>query len=139
MDDRFDLKIDDITVRLKPLDHLQKTEIEGCYEQKGGKILPLADKQLYLLIKYMIDDISGFYNYDDTPYVVEKVNGFLSEKCINEILNINIQNKLLSALYSCKTSLPPQKIFDFFTYEELEGAEIIYSGKAMETVEEKKQ
>ena len=123
--DLITLKIADLTFKIKPLAYMERVEIMACSSKQEGSVIENAAKATYLAIKYAVKDFQGAKLIDGSDYKLEFDNeGYVSEESINDILNIENNNKLGLALNNFLKGVPT-KLINPFTNEELEGVEII--------------
>lgn len=89
--DRIELKIDDVTVKVSPLNYEQKSEIEVLMRENN-----LSDKVqgIVLAIRYGVKEISGVEDSDGKPYELQFENGVLTKQCVSDLLNLDIKDKL---------------------------------------------
>ncbi len=137
MSDRFTLKIEEVEITVKPLNMYHKDEIDACYMMEGGVKQVDAGKQIHLLLKYLVDDVKGIHDYDGKEYVVEKLDGHLTDDCVMELLNTPFSDKLIYSAFQLKNNIP-EKFYSFATREEMEGVSIARVDTKRETLDAKK-
>jgi len=130
--DRVRVKIDGVTFSLAPLSAHQKAEIQAAMlNGRRNMDIKEATQGVVLALKYSIKDVDGVFNTDGTPYRLQlDENKCLSEECVDDLLNLEITEKL-----SLVCSSLIRKIPDEFTNEKgekMEGVEIVKTPKADE-------
>jgi len=122
--DRLKIQIDDIEVHLRPLTYHEKSEVSA--EIMNGKISDATMKA----IKYSLKDLKNVQTPDGESYELEFDGDYLTEDCVNDILNLGHSDKLTYVCYAILNTIP-----DEFVHPEtglpLEGVSII-KGKSPE-------
>lgn len=119
--DRVDFKIGEVTFTCAPLNKDQKMEITSSFIEKGKdqKFNLAKAQQLYL--KYSIKGISGVEDFHGNKYELSfDENGNLTDDCLSEILQIEQNPKLLTALWQNLNGYN-EDLRDPVTNEKLEG------------------
>ncbi len=130
--DRIKIKIGDISFELSPLTSLQKADIMSKAMSNGANGLVDSTK---LALKYAIKRVNGLETLDDVPYQVELENGVLSDTSVDDLLNIEITDKLQKVCLNLMHGIP-EKFLDPETGMPVEGVEVIKKDNG--GVEEKK-
>jgi hypothetical protein len=121
--DRIKVKIGEITFHLSPLSWDQKQDIVSDAKLVEGK--PTNRNSTYKCLKYAVKNIEGVTLADGSPYVVQLENNVLSDECVEDLLNLELSNKLIIACYSMVQGVP-SKIINPVTGQVLEGVEIVH-------------
>jgi len=120
--DRIPLKIDDIEFKLAPLTFLQKMEIQEHMAGAGIGNLKEAMQGAAKAIKYSIKDVRGIEDYEGNSYTLEfDDSGFLTDGCVDNLLNLQQSEKLIAACAAMLSGLPDKELLDPRTGEKLEG------------------
>lgn len=89
LEDRFLIKMGEVTIKIAPLSGRQKVEMTSFYSQdKNGKFKLDKPAQEIFLIKHSIKDISGLKDDDGNDYNLEfeKEGNCLTNDCADELL-----------------------------------------------------
>lgn len=122
--DRISVKVGDITIKLSPLTLHQKTEVQQAMmlgRLKGD--VAEATRGLVLSLKYSVKDISGVTDSEDSPYQLQFDGEHLSDSCVEDLLNLEITQKLTLICSSLVNGIP--KEFTDAAGNKLEGVEIV--------------
>lgn len=96
--DRIKVKVGDITLILSPLTKEQKmnTQLHTAKAVKGD--MESAMKAVELAVKYSIKGIEGLFHVNDqgveVPYTVKLEGGVLSDEAINDLMNMELSDKI---------------------------------------------
>ena len=101
--DKIKITVDDLTVEISPLTYEVKSEIQANILNGGQMGIVNAAKSA---IKHGLKSITGLENPDGTPYVLEFENGALTESCVDDILNIDEDDKLSLVCTSLLNGIP---------------------------------
>ncbi len=118
--DKIPVKIDSLTFKISPLSFDQKSEIQA--ELITGNPMSII-KAAKLAIKYAVKDVDGIVDNAGDKYLLEFDNDCLSESCVDDILNID-QNDKLSFVCTSLLNGIPKEFIDPQTGEKLEGVSI---------------
>lgn len=118
--DRIKLKIDDIIVTISPLSASQKAEINTYHMDFAKGNIESATNAVVTAMKYAIKDIEGVEDADGKPYELEFDGDYLSDDCVSDLLNLELNGKLQTVACSLANGVPN----DF----DLEGVEFVKSG-----------
>ncbi len=126
--DRIKVKIDDITVTIRPLSKDEKAEIQQSVikgRAKGDFVE--ATRGIVLALKYAVKGIDGLIDSDDKPYQLQfDEHKNLTDDCVSELLNMEVTGKLTMVCISLANKIP-----DEFVDEngiKLEGVDVIKAG-----------
>lgn len=129
-DYRYSLKIDDVELIISPLTFEQKVDISSCTTNQGGQSMPDTPKLLRKYIKYSVKDANGIEYGDGKKYKVKlEESGVLTDECVEDIVSLSINTKLMSAAYQMLMSIPDELV-DPETGKKMEGVSIEYRGSA---------
>jgi hypothetical protein len=107
--DRIKVRIDNITVTLAPLSFDQKTEAQDLMAKGTAKSdIRMLSKGIATLVKYAVKNIEGVEDGEGKPYQLEFDGDSLSDSCIDDLLNLEIQEKLQSTCLSLCQGIPKQ-------------------------------
>lgn len=122
INDRVEIKIDDITVKIAPLTLQQKSEVQRMMleGQKAGDIQKLNDSMI-LAIKYCLKDMKGVQDSEGNEYALEFDSGMVTDSCVNDLMNMELSPSLLKVCAGFVAGIP--KNFD------IEGVSIVSNGK----------
>lgn len=101
--DKISVKIDDIVVKISPLSYEQKSDIQSLLISGNPLSVVEAAKQS---IRYAVKEVSGVEDADGSPYKLEFENGYLSDSCIDDLLNIDPDDKLSLVCTSLLQGIP---------------------------------
>lgn len=105
--DRIDLKIHDVTFKIKPLTYKEKLDVSASVTNNEGEqgIDMLA--QLIVLLRYCVKDVSGICYIDKTPMTLTfNEDDTLAQECVDDLLNLGIISDLATSLYSIREGIP---------------------------------
>jgi hypothetical protein len=126
--DRIAVRIDDIIVKLAPLTVDQKTEIQMLMS-KGAinrDVKAMSDASA-LAVQYGVKGVEGLQDSDGNEYKLEFDGDRLKQSCVDDLLNLELKEKLTLVCSSMVNGVPTQ-----FTDEEkkaIEGVEIVNPAK----------
>lgn len=113
--DLISVKIDDITVKVRPLSHQQKTELQSHMMKAVNGDMNEAMIGVKKALSFALKDIKGVYYYEDADkreYTLEfNDNKELADSCIDDILNLPISNKL-NAVCAALLQGVPEAVLD---------------------------
>lgn len=132
--DKIPIQISDIVFEISPLSLDEKSEIQDLLIR--GKVkgdIKSMNKGHFLMFKYAIKGCKGIENADGSSYAL-RFDGdkHLEDECVEELLTMDIVEKVSLALLSCLEKIP--KEFVDKDGKKLEGVEFVKDG----TKEEKK-
>ena len=121
--DRVTLKIDDVTLKLAPLSYSQKMKIQGMLMKESGTQIENIAETTRALIEFSVKSIDGVHYSDGEKFELEFDEGKLSEDSIDNLLNMEISEKLQISLMQLTQGIPT-KITDQ-KGNEIEGVKIV--------------
>ena len=118
--DRVSVKIDDITIQIAPLSYEVKCDIQATLV--SGDTLGIV-KAAKMAIQHAVKDIKGVEHADGSEYNLEFEGDKLKETCVDDLLNIDQDNKLS---FVCTKLLEgiPKDFVDPQTGKKVEGIKI---------------
>lgn len=120
--DRVPVKIDDITVKISPLSYLQKLEIQDHMIAAASGDMKSAMLGAAKAIKYSVKDIEGVQDYHGNKFELSfDEQGYLQEECVDNLLNLSQNNKLITVCAAFINGLPEGDLVNPQTGEALEG------------------
>lgn len=126
--DRIKVRIHDVTVTLAPLSFDQKTEAQDIMLRGSvQKNMQLLSKGIASLVKYSVKNIEGVEDADGNPYKLEFDGDSLSDSCLDDLFNLDIQDKLQAACLSLVKGIPKEIVDD--KGQPLEGVVILSDKK----------
>lgn len=123
--DRFNIKLEGVTVIVAPLSGSQKIEMTSFYKQgENGRILIDKPAQELYLVKHSVKEIEGIRDLDGNAYQLEfDRNGFLTNDCAEEVLGY-----LANTFYTYANTQAIRGLFgevlNPYTGEKLEGVSV---------------
>ena len=120
--DRIPVKIGGIEFKVSPLTYNQKMTISSCVKTVSGKDIFDSAKAAYHAIRFCLKEVSGLKNSKGDYALEFDENDILTEKCLDDIMNIEAREKLSMVALSLLTGVP-DKIINPATGEEIEGIE----------------
>jgi hypothetical protein len=121
--DRIPVKIDDVVITLAPLSLSEKTDIQqAMLAGRANGNLKEATRGIQLALKYGIKGISGVED-SDGPYVLQFEGEHLTDACVDDLLNMEITNKLALVCMSLAVGVPTE--FTDENKQPLAGVEIV--------------
>lgn len=127
--DRVKLRIGEAVFHVSPLTKDQKTKIISTTSLKGGESIANLTEATAKLIKFTIKDVEGMEFADGSKYELRFKGDILEDSCVDELLNIEISDKLVASCYNLLQGIP-KKLIDQNTGAELEGVEILHEGNS---------
>lgn len=121
--DRISVQIDDVIVKVAPLTHDQKIEVQQALIKGMKGDFTQGAKGVFLSLKYSIKSVKGFEDSDGNPYQLEFEGDGLADSCVDDLLNSSILGKLSLVCSSLVKNVPSE-----FTDNEnkpLEGVRIL--------------
>lgn len=108
--DRIPIKIGDAIFRVSPLTKAQKISVQSMIMKENGDLIEDTYEKAALLFKYSIKGVEGVEYATGGNYVVEMEDGVLSDKCVDDLLNMEEKNKLAVVLWSFVDSIKSKAI-----------------------------
>jgi hypothetical protein len=137
LDDRFKIKLGDITVVVSPLSGRQKIEMTSMIRQgEGGKFFIDKPSQEHYLIKHSVKGIEGLKDFDDSDYQLKfSENGkHLTDDCAEELLGF-LANTMFTYANTQAVGGVFGDVMNPFSGEKLEGISV---ERVTKEVDEKK-
>jgi hypothetical protein len=126
--DRIAVRIDDIIVKLAPLTVDQKTEIQMLMSKGAiNRDVKAMSDAIALAVQYGVKGVEGLQDSDGNEYKLEFDGDRLKQSCVDDLLNLELKEKLTLVCSSMVNGVPTQ-----FTDEEkkaIEGVEIVNPAK----------
>lgn len=118
--DRIPVKIDDIVIEIAPLSFEVKSNIQA--NLINGDTLGIV-KAAKLAIQHGVKNVKGVENADGSEYSLDFENDCLTEQCVDDLLNIDQDNKIS---FVCTKLLEgiPKEFVDPQTGKKIEGIKI---------------
>lgn len=111
---RIEVKVDDLSVFISPLTYHQKMDLQPLMVKAAAGDMDAAMKAVVLALKVTVKDIKGVLTQDeqgnDVPYVLEFVNGEVTDDCINDLLNMPCSNKISTICTAMMAGVPDKII-----------------------------
>lgn len=122
LSDRIPVTIEDVTLKLAPLCYQHKMEIQQYMIEAATGNMQSAMKGAALAIKYSVKDITGVEDYSGNKFELSfEENGSLSEECVDNLLNLSLNNKMIAVCASLLNGLPEEEMKHPVTGEKMEG------------------
>jgi len=122
--DRIVVKIDDVTLKLAPLTLAQKSEVQQALLLGHTKSdLREATRGVALAIKYSVKTIEGVVDTDGNPYQLEMSDGELTDACVDDLMNMELLDKLALVCSSFAKGVPTE-------FKDIDGVELVKPPKA---------
>lgn len=127
--DRIKVKIEDVTVTVRPLTKDEKAEIQQSVIRGRAKgDFKEATQGIVLALKYAVKGIEGIVDSDDKPYQLQyDENKNLTDDCVSDLLNMQHTNKLTMVCIALANKIPDE--FTDESGQKIEGVEILKAGK----------
>lgn len=119
--DIISLKIDGLVVNISPLTFEQKMQIQTELMLNASEGPMRAAK---LACQYAIKDIKGLEDADGSEYKLEFENNKVSDKCWDDLQNVQETNKMITACLNLVNGVPSEFV-DPQTGKKIEGVSII--------------
>lgn len=126
--DRIQVKIDDITVTISPLTYEQKAEINSLMAGYVNGDIKAVTKGMATAVKYAVKSVDGLEDADGEPYQVEAEESGLSDDCVNDLLNLEMTEKLTNVCLTLLHGAPTEFVDN--DGKPLKGVEIVNKGKS---------
>ena len=101
--DRIPVKIDTLTFKISPLSFDQKAEIQAMLISGDAMSVVKAAKTS---VKYAVKDVTGVENADGSKYQLEFEGEVLADHCVDDLLNIDQDDKLSLVCTSFLNGIP---------------------------------
>jgi hypothetical protein len=125
MSDKRQLKIDDVTITISPLDYKTKADMQACVI--AGRPMDAA----VLALKHSIKGVSGLKLEDGSGYSLPMdPDGTVSDAGINDLLNIPQSSRLSAVCISLIHGMPQGEFIDPETGKPIKGVKFVKRGAA---------
>ena len=126
--DRITVKIDDVTLKLAPMNFEQKSEVQGLMMEasKGNTQAGIVGAKL--AVKYSVKDMKGIETVDGDEYSLNFENDILTEECVNDLINSEMNERLMITCCSLLQGIK-QDIINPVTQKPLEGVTLLKNVK----------
>jgi len=105
--DRVRLQIHDVIFTIKPFTYKEKADITSSIRVESGEQIDDGLSAIQKLLKYSVKDVTGINYPDGTTFKLKfDKDNVLEEESIDELLNLEINQDLTSALYVFVRSIP---------------------------------
>lgn len=119
--DREKIKIDDIMVEISPLSYHQKIEIQELSISGDFKKM---NEAAFKVLQYGIKSVHGIEDSEGNTYQVQLENGILTPDTVEELLNMDLSQKLVDVASHYVSGIPKEFI-DPSTGDKLKGVEFV--------------
>ena len=126
IDETIQVNIDSITIHISPLTYLEKMQLQEYMMKAVNGNLVEAMKGAALAIKYAVKDIDGVEDSDGYKFKLEfeENKRHLTDRCVDNLLNLPQNNKIIATCSSLLEKLPSEGIKHPSTGEFIEGISI---------------
>lgn len=105
--DRIPIRIDDVTVIIRPLNQVEKSEIlQNTINGQRKMDVRMMQRAAELAMKYAIKSIKGLKDSDGNEYSLTLDGENLADDCIDELLNLPIKDKLSMVCQALVHAIP---------------------------------
>lgn len=118
--DKISVKVDDIVLKISPLNFEQKCEIQT--QLLSGQPMDIV-RAARMAIKFAVKDVQGIEDQEGNPYELDFSNGELSDDSIDDLLNLEQQEKI-SILCTSLLHGVPKDLIDPQTGKPMPGVKI---------------
>ena len=119
--DRIPVKIDDVEFKISPLTFEQKSIISSCVKTVAGETVYDGSRAAFLGVKYAVKEVKGI-THGEEEFELEFDDGVLSDECVNDLLNLELNEKIIITCTNLLCGIP-DKIIDTTTGTPLVGVE----------------
>ena len=125
-DEQIPIHIDNITIYVSPLSYMDKMELQDYMMKAVEGDLKQAMKGAAMAIKYAVKDIDGVKDSQGKKFKLdfEDNKKHLTDSCVDNLLNLPQNNKLIVACSALLEGLPSEGIKNPSTGEMIEGISI---------------
>jgi hypothetical protein len=110
--DKVSINIDGIEFKISPLTFHQKSELQTHMVKAVGGNMDEAMTSVRKSLKYCVKDIKGVHYIDEDDvkreYQLEFEEGYLTDDCLDELLNMPFSNKLNSVCAAMLQGIPEE-------------------------------
>ena len=122
--DRIKIKVDKVTISISPLSYDQKVEVQDFMLKATTGDIKSGMEGARLAIKYAVKTIKGVTNADGSEYSLELENNSLTDECVEDLTNSEMNNKLTIICCSLLGGITKEFI-DPTTKKKLEGVSVL--------------
>ena len=108
--ERIPLKIGELEFVISPLDFKQRKDVQAVVTNDEGSIVTDTIKAAELCIKYQIKEVKGLVNMDGSSYKLEFDNDVLTDNCVNDIMGLEIKEKLAQLFFKTMAQMKDPEI-----------------------------
>lgn len=129
---RIPIKIGDVTFKLSPFSQAQKIEMAEFAHFEAGQYIQNASKMTFRAIKYSVKDVEGLEDAltGGTYQLQFDDSGCLTDEAVNDLLSIEIVEKLMVACLAMLKGIP-KEIINQQTGQKMEGVEVLPAESAL--------
>jgi len=123
---RIPVKIGDVVFKLAPFSQSQKIELAEFSQFEGGAYLQNASLLVFRAMRYSIKSVTGLVDAitgEEYKLVFDEA-GYLTEECANDLLNLEISDKMVLMCMAFLKGIPTE-LLDHRTGKPVEGVEIL--------------
>lgn len=126
--DRITVTVDGITVKLAPLTIHQKVEIQtAMFNGRQQADLKEATRGVVQSLRYSVKGIDGVEDSDGNPYTLKFEGDVLTEECADDLMNLEITQKLTMVCAGLLNGIPKEFTDQFGNA--LEGVQLVSIAK----------
>lgn len=103
--DKVPVKVGPITIQISALSFEQKAEIQAELVKADPLSILRAAR---LAIKYSVKDVKGVEDIDGNEYQVEMENEMLTDSCVDDVLNLDQDDKISLVCTSLLNGIPKE-------------------------------
>lgn len=108
--DKISVKIEDVEFKISPLSYQQKVNVQSeLIKAQGGNPMAIMTAAR-LAIKYSVKAVSGIQDVDGNQYQLEFDGTELSEACVDDLLNLDPEQRLQLVCMSLLQGKPTQPV-----------------------------
>lgn len=105
--DRLTYKVDDITIKIAPLNMEQKVELSELMVA-GRQDIKKAMEGTVKVLRYALKEVKGLEDSDGNDFELEFDSGMLTEECAEMLLNIEQSPKMIALCSSFVGGVPSE-------------------------------
>lgn len=108
--DRIPIRMEGLTFWISPLTYSQKAEILAQVSMKGGEECQDFGRMVFLSVKYAIKKVEGLEDSEGKPYEVGFEGDVLSDDTVNDLLQLDCNQKLTQTCANLINGIRDMKI-----------------------------